>query len=53
MGQTEPVTGGVAHAVRLLPVLTSRRHIDLLRVCSSLAGRPRSRGRRRPVAAAV
>ncbi|MFD0275121.1 putative leader peptide [Kitasatospora sp. NPDC127111] len=29
----------MARAVRLLPVLTSRRHIDLQRVCSSMAGR--------------
>ncbi|MFE0461329.1 putative leader peptide [Kitasatospora sp. NPDC058965] len=35
--QAEPVAEGVAHAVRLLPVLTSRRHIDLQRVCSSMA----------------
>ncbi|MCU7826931.1 hypothetical protein [Kitasatospora sp. DSM 101779] len=53
MGRTEPVAGGVSHAVPPLPVLTSRRHIDLLRVCSSLAGRPRIRGGRGPVPAAV
>ncbi|OKI16413.1 hypothetical protein A6A07_10295 [Streptomyces sp. CB03911] len=34
----EPVIDGVAHAVRLLPMLTCRRHIDLQRVCSSMAG---------------
>ncbi|MFD9123873.1 hypothetical protein [Kitasatospora sp. NPDC059571] len=44
MRQPEPVIEGAAHAVRLLPVLTSRRHIDLLRVCSSMAGATGSRG---------
>ncbi|WP_406210363.1 hypothetical protein OH807_40535 [Kitasatospora sp. NBC_01560] len=38
MRHAEPVIDGVAHAVRLRPVLTCRRHIDLQRVCSSLAG---------------
>ncbi|MFJ3794199.1 hypothetical protein [Kitasatospora sp. NPDC090091] len=51
MRNAEPVALGAAHAVRLLPVLTCRRHIDLLRVSSSMA-RPerRSTGSRGPVA---
>ncbi|MEV4560376.1 hypothetical protein AB0K51_25730 [Kitasatospora sp. NPDC049285] len=41
MRHTERFVEGVAHAVRLLPVLTCRLHIDLLRVCSSMARPPR------------
>ncbi|GHF37965.1 hypothetical protein GCM10018790_14570 [Kitasatospora xanthocidica] len=35
--RAERAADGAAHAVRLLPVLTCRRHIDLQRVCSSMA----------------
>ncbi|GAA0666349.1 hypothetical protein GCM10010193_17380 [Kitasatospora atroaurantiaca] len=42
--RAEPVIDGVAHAVRLLPMLTCRRHIDLQRVCSSMAGALAPRG---------
>ncbi|MEV6206179.1 putative leader peptide [Kitasatospora sp. NPDC051914] len=44
MRQTGPVTASAAQAVRLLPMLTSRRHIDLLRVCSSLGEAARRSG---------
>ncbi|MCG6494436.1 hypothetical protein [Kitasatospora sp. A2-31] len=51
MRNAEPVAQGAAHAVRLLPVLTCRRHIDLLRVSSSMAPAVRRpEGGRGPVA---
>ncbi|MEU6159217.1 hypothetical protein [Streptomyces sp. NPDC047130] len=42
MGRSVPDRGSdtVRVAVRPLPLLTSRRHIDLMRVCSA-AGHPR------------
>ncbi|GLW48660.1 hypothetical protein Stsp02_43220 [Streptomyces sp. NBRC 14336] len=39
----DPGRPAVRIAARPLPLLTSRRHIDLLRVCSA-AGFPRHRG---------
>ncbi|MFI8304960.1 putative leader peptide [Streptomyces sp. NPDC085927] len=36
MGRLEPVTGRVNRAPRRSLLLTSRRHIDLLRVCSAI-----------------
>ncbi|MFI9048485.1 putative leader peptide [Streptomyces sp. NPDC053427] len=35
MGQAAPDTDRAIRAARPLPLLTSRRHIDLLRVCSA------------------
>ncbi|CAL9375552.1 hypothetical protein [Streptomyces sp. Tu 3180] len=45
MGRAEPDPGDddVRVAVRQLPLLTSRRHIDLVRVCSA-ASSPRDGG---------
>ncbi|MET8246551.1 putative leader peptide [Streptomyces sp. NPDC005202] len=37
MGRLEPVTSRVSRRPRLSPLLTSRRHIDLLRVCSAIS----------------
>ncbi|MEV0176057.1 putative leader peptide [Streptomyces sp. NPDC050803] len=36
MGRLERVTGRAGHASAACPLLTSRRHIDLLRVCSAI-----------------
>ncbi|MFE2042862.1 putative leader peptide [Streptomyces sp. NPDC059477] len=41
MGRLEPVTSRASRRPRRSPLLTSRRHIDLLRVCSAI-GRRRS-----------
>ncbi|MER6690113.1 putative leader peptide [Streptomyces minutiscleroticus] len=35
MGRTEPAVGRTGRTRRRSPLLTSRRHIDLLRVCSA------------------
>ncbi|WP_310591776.1 putative leader peptide [Streptomyces resistomycificus] len=37
MGRLEPITSGVSRTPRPSPLLTSRRHIDLLRVCSAIS----------------
>ncbi|MFF0463312.1 hypothetical protein [Streptomyces mexicanus] len=37
MGRREPVTGRVGRTPRPALLLTSRRHIDLLRVCSAMS----------------
>ncbi|MEU7057430.1 putative leader peptide [Streptomyces sp. NPDC046197] len=37
MGCLEPVTSRVSRTPAPSPLLTSRRHIDLLRVCSAIS----------------
>ncbi|MFH8218275.1 putative leader peptide [Streptomyces sp. NPDC018057] len=37
MRRLEPVTGRASRTPRPSPLLTSRRHIDLLRVCSAMS----------------
>ncbi|MEU0071070.1 putative leader peptide [Streptomyces sp. NPDC006332] len=37
MGRLEPVSGRVSRTSRPSPLLTSRRHIDLQRVCSAIS----------------
>ncbi|MEV0642500.1 putative leader peptide [Streptomyces sp. NPDC050619] len=37
MGRLGPVTSRVSRTSRPSPLLTSRRHIDLLRVCSAIS----------------
>ncbi|MFI6208312.1 putative leader peptide [Streptomyces sp. NPDC051041] len=37
MGRLEPVTSRASRTARRSPLLTSRRHIDLLRVCSAIS----------------
>ncbi|MFJ5779204.1 putative leader peptide [Streptomyces sp. NPDC093094] len=39
MGRREPVTAQAAPVSPKPPLLTSRRHIDLLRVCSAIGAR--------------
>ncbi|WP_324606143.1 putative leader peptide [Streptomyces griseus] len=39
MRRMEAVAGRVSRTSRPTPLLTSRRHIDLLRVCSSIGPR--------------
>ncbi|MFJ5259994.1 putative leader peptide [Streptomyces sp. NPDC088387] len=39
MGRVEAVAGRASHRPRRSPLLTSRRHIDLLRVCSAISHR--------------
>ncbi|MET9730942.1 putative leader peptide [Streptomyces sp. NPDC006458] len=39
MGRLGPVTARVARVSPRSPLLTSRRHIDLLRVCSAMDAR--------------
>ncbi|MET7686713.1 putative leader peptide [Streptomyces sp. NPDC005483] len=36
MGRLESAVGRVSRTARPSPLLTSRRHIDLLRVCSAI-----------------
>ncbi|MFF7639570.1 putative leader peptide [Streptomyces canus] len=36
MGRVEPAAGRESRTPRPSPLLTSRRHIDLLRVCSAI-----------------
>ncbi|MFF3335629.1 putative leader peptide [Streptomyces sp. NPDC002888] len=39
MGRCEPVTSRVSRTPGPTPLLTSRRHIDLQRVCSAISPR--------------
>ncbi|WP_328752163.1 putative leader peptide [Streptomyces sp. NBC_00285] len=39
MGRLEPAVGRVSRTSRPSPLLTSRRHIDLQRVCSAIGPR--------------
>ncbi|MFC8343286.1 putative leader peptide [Streptomyces sp. NPDC057280] len=39
MGRLEPADGRVSRTSRPSPLLTSRRHIDLQRVCSAIRAR--------------
>ncbi|MEV7284768.1 putative leader peptide [Streptomyces sp. NPDC093252] len=41
MGRLEPVVSRASHGPRRSPLLTSRRHIDLLRVCGAIGRRRR------------
>ncbi len=43
MGYAGLGTARADGAIQPLPLLTSRRHIDLLRVCSAASSLPRSR----------